>query len=422
MIRTCILVLLFCYGIITPAFAKTLFHSKSPSDSVSKSKVSDIDEYVKYFHQVFDIINTNYYVKSNPEQLESFIAKFKTKIYPQLKAEGKSNDYVRWRAAWYLVDSLKTKDDKFSQFYPPKPAEKFQHEALGQRVDLGIEGKKNNKGFLITRLEPRADPYEKGLREDDVIEVIDGKKVNDLSEDDINKLLNPIINTHVKIDYVAQTDQSTHQLDVMSKEYFKQTVFLYPVEVPGIFCLEIPKFNRTTGEDLYRFLKVIQQQNPAGLVLDLRGNPGGPPLAAREIASFFLKGGEEFAYFQRRGQDKSDLDVPTIDDSLKFNGPIVILVNADSGSAAELFTGIMQFRGRALVVGMTTAGQILLKSMFPVDDGAMIAMVTSLGYYPNGKTFGFNGITPDKMIADAPKEGLINLAAALIKFNQQQHP
>ena len=86
-----------------------------------------------------------------------FLQKFTNQIYAQLKGEGKSNDYVRWRSAWYLVDALRSKDDRFTQFYPPKPAVKFQHEALGEKIDLGIEGKKNTIGFLVTRMEPRSD-------------------------------------------------------------------------------------------------------------------------------------------------------------------------------------------------------------------------------------------------------------------------
>lgn len=409
-----------CIVMMSPAVFAKPFSKKAKTTENSSQVASDLEQYVTYFHKVFDVMTANYYESPDPKKLDDFIEKFKSKIYPQLMAEGKSSDYVRWRATWYLVDSLKTKDDKFSQFYPPKPAEEFQHEALGQRVDLGIEGKKDKDGFIITRLEPRADAYEKGLRENDVIVKIDGKMLNKLDQAAIENLLTPVINTQVALRYQTGADRANRDITLTSKEYFKQTVFTCPVSVPGISCLEIPKFNRTTGDDLYRFLSVVKQQDPQGLVLDLRGNPGGPPLAAREISSFFLRGGDEFAYFQRRGQDKASLDVPSIDSSLKFTGPIVILVNADSGSAAELFAGIMQFRKRALVIGETTAGQVLLKSMFPIDDGAMVALITSLGYYPDNTTFGFKGITPDKTILDAPKDGLINLAAAMILYSQNK--
>jgi C-terminal processing protease CtpA/Prc len=138
------------------------------------------------------------------------------------------------------------------------------------------------------------------------------------------------------------------------------------------------------------------------------------------MAGFFLKGGDDFAYFQKRGAPKAELDIPVVDEALKFHGPVVILVDENSGSASELFAGVMQFKRRAVVLGTNTAGQVLLKSMFPLDDGSMVALVTAPGYYPDGTRFSFNGITPDKIITDAPKDGLINLAAALIASQSQK--
>jgi len=384
------------------------------ADPLKASSDSTYKQYTDFFEKVYKTFEDNYYLAPDRKIYDHFLGKFKAKIYAELKSEGKSNDYVRWRSAWYLVDELRSKDDRFTQFYPPKPAVKFQHEALGEKIDLGIEGKKNDIGFLVTRMEPRSDAYDKGLREDDLILQIDGASVHGLSQDVIEGKLTPLVNTKVKLSYLSNETKTQKDIEVVSKEYFKQTVFLHPVPVDRVFCLEVPKFNRMTGEDMYRFLRIVEAQNPKGLVLDLRGNPGGPPLAAREISAFFLKGGDEFAYFQRRGAPKADLDVPVIDPQYQFNGPMVILVDEGTGSAAELFSGIMQFRGRAVVLGVNTAGQILLKSMFPMDDGSMVALVVARGHYPDGTVFSFDGITPDKIISGAPKDGLINLAAAYI--------
>ena len=384
------------------------------ADPIPANTDNNYKQYTDYFEKVYKTFEDHYYLAPDRKIYDHFLKKFNSNIYAQLKSEGKSNDYVRWRSAWYLVDALRSKDDRFTQFYPPKPAVKFQHEALGEKIDLGITGAVGDIGFVVTRMEPRSDAYDKGLREDDIILQIDGSSVKGLSQDVIDTKLTPLINTKVKLSYLSNETKTPKAIEVTSQEYFKQTVFLHPVPVDGVFCLEVPKFNRATGDDMFRFLRMIEAQHPKGLVLDLRGNPGGPPLAAREISAFFLKGGDELIYFQKRNEPKIDLDVPAIDPQYQFNGPIVILVDADTGSAAELFSGIMQFRGRAVVLGVNTAGQILLKSMFPMDDGSSIAMVTARTHYPDGSLFGFDGITPDKIIADAPKDGLINLAAAFI--------
>ncbi len=380
----------------------------------------DYQEYVKFFEKVYQTFEDNYYLEPNRQIYNDFLKKFRKTIYAQLKSEKKSDDYVRWRSAWYLVDALKSKEDRFSQFYPPKPAVEFKHEAMGQLIDLGIEGRKNDAGFLVTRIEPRSDAFEKGLRELDVLLKLDGQSLKDMAEGDITKRLNPLAGTKAEILYLANEIKKEQTITVESKEYFKQTVFPCETPVAGVFCLEIPKFNRTTGDDMLRFLSIIEQHEPRGLVLDLRGNPGGPPLAAREIAAFFLKGGEEFTHFQKRGIPPDTLDVPVIPEEYRFKAPIVILVNEMSGSASELFSGIMQFRGRAVVMGTNTAGQCLLKSTFSFDDGSMVGLVTAPGYFPDGTRFSFSGLTPDTIITDAPKDGLINLAAAYLAMKAQQ--
>ncbi|MBF0571345.1 MAG: PDZ domain-containing protein [Candidatus Omnitrophica bacterium] len=393
-----------------------LVSKSGAADPVIINTDKSYQQYTDFFEKVYKTFETNYYLAPDRKIYDHFLKKFNSNIYAQLKSEGKSDDYVRWRSAWYLVDALRSKDDKFTQFYPPKPAVKFKHEALGQKIDLGIEGKKNAIGFLVTRMEPRSDAYDKGLREDDIILQINSQRVQGMTEEAIESKLTPLINSKVKLSYLSNETKAQKVIVAVSKEYFKQTVFMHPVPVEGVFCLEVPKFDRMTGEDMFHFLRLVEARNPKGLVLDLRGNPGGPPLAAREISAFFLKGGEEFAYFQKRNSPRADLDIPVIDPQYQFRGPIVILVGADTGSAAELFAGIMQFKGRAVVLGVNTAGQILLKSMFPMDDGSMVALVTSRGYYPDGTVFSFDGITPDKIISDAPKDGLINLAAAYISM------
>jgi len=397
-----------------------LFISYSSPSFAAKKNPKDYQEYLSYFDKVYKIFEDNYYLPPDRAIYNEFIKKFNNKIYAQLKSEKKSDNYVRWRSAWFLVDALRSKDDRFSQFYPPQPAQKFQKEALGQGVDLGIEGTKNSEGFLITRIEPRADAYEKGLREDDVLTTIDGVDLKPLTQADIEKKLTPLINTKVKLAYLEHETRQPKLLEVLSKEYFKQEVFLRPVAVPGVFCLEIKHFNRTAAEDLFRYLQFIEQQNPKGLIIDLRDNPGGPPLSVREMSSFFLNGGDELVYFQKRGQPKVSLEIPTIPDSYKFKAPIVMLVNAQSGSCSELFAGIMQYYKRALIIGTNTAGQMLLKSMFYMDDKSVVAIVVSLGHFPDGRQYSFSGVTPDQIITDAPKEGLINLAASYLAMMVQK--
>lgn len=376
-------------------------------------------EYLEFFETVYAKMQQEYYFPVTPENFQKFLYVFRTKIYSQLKETGKSRDFIKWRSAAFLVEALRDPEDIFSAFFPPKAAEKYEHEVLGQRIDLGIEGRLEDRGFRITRLEPRADAFEKGLREQDLLVKVDETDIQTLTEEKINELLTPLENTTVALHYLDHADGLEKMIQVVSKEYFKQTVFMIPVDVPNVYCLQIQRFNRATAEDMTRFMQVILEQKDADLIIDLRGNPGGPPLAAREISAFFLPPKDEFAYFQRKNKPKANLDVPEIPPEYHYQGNIVILVNEKSGSASELFTGILQRRGRAVVMGTNTAGQVLLKSMFYFDDDSMVLLVTARGFHPDGTVFSFKGVSPD-VREELSDDELIHFAGQYLAGKRQK--
>ncbi|MBF0532303.1 MAG: hypothetical protein HQL23_04310 [Candidatus Omnitrophica bacterium] len=389
--------------------AKTLAPAKSSQD-VHQT-------YIDFFEQVYKKMDENYYQPVSRDKFNAFIEKFNTKIYAKLKDEAKSDDYIRWRSAALLVDALKTSEDIFSGFFPPEPAKHYAQTALGQRIDLGIEGRVTDKGYETTQVEPRSDAYQNGLRIGDVLLQIDAAQVKTLKEKEIADRLTPLAGSKVKLEFAATAENTVKTITVVSREYFRQAVFQMNIPIAGIYGLQIKQFNRVTGDDVARFLAYFHQLGEIrGLVLDLRGNPGGPPLAARELAGFFLKTGEDFAYFHKKGQPPAMLDVPAIPAQFKFDGPLVILIDKDSGSATELFSGVMRYRGRAVLMGTNSAGQVMLKSMFSFDDGSMVLLITSRGHYPDGRPFPFGGLTPDRSIAQMEGADPVKQAAIYLIY------
>lgn len=374
-------------------------------------------EYVAFFRDVFEIMRQNYYKDIDQEDFDRFMQTFDGKIYNQLKGEGKSNDFVRWRSAAFLVDFLKEEEDIFSAFYPPKPAKEYEETALGKRIDLGLEGEKVSLGYRLTFVEPRSNAYQQGLRENDLLIRIDDASVLDMEDENIRERLRPLENTTVVLEYLDGRNKQRKMVEVRSEEYFKQAVFDVPIPIENIYCLKIERFNRKTFEDVFRFLSFYRKQGPIrGLILDLRGNPGGPPLAAREISSFFLPAGDDFAYFQKKDQPKAELDVPAIAEEYRYDGPLAILIDEGSGSASELFSGILQRRQRAVLIGENSAGQVFLKSMFPLADESMLLLVTARGHHPDGQVFSFDGLTPNRVVAGVEQDNILKYAATYIIY------
>jgi carboxyl-terminal processing protease len=374
-------------------------------------------QYLDFFEEVYRTMEENYYQPVSRARFEEFLKIFDEKIYAQLQETGKSIDYIRWRSAALLVERLRSEEDIFSALYPPKPAKEYEETALGKRSDLGLTGSRSTDGYVLSFIEPRSDAYEKGLHAGDIVKSFDGKQVADLTDAQITEILTPLIDTTVKVSFLDVKKSVVRDADLLSKEYFKQTVFPLPITVPGMYGLKVERFNRATSEDMLRFLEFFRSQSPIkGLILDLRNNPGGPPLSAREISSFFLPAATEFAYFQKKGQEKAVLDVPTIPSRYWYDGPIVIFIDKNSGSAAELFSGILQKRKRAVLMGVNSAGQVMLKSMFNFDDESMLLLITSRGHHPDGSVFSFGGLVPDKRVEGEDDDVLIRSAVAYFVY------
>ncbi len=389
--------------------------------AVSGGQDGSYREYIDFFEEVYRTMDENYFQPVQRKDFKRFLKTFDKKIYPQLKGEGKRSEYITWRSAAYLVDFMKDPRDDFSAFLPPQVADDFQRKVLGEKIDLGIEGRLTAEGFRVGHVEPRSDAYRKGLRPEALVKAVNGQDIGGLTESEIQELLTPLKGTETMVRYIDPEDGRVKTLELVSQQYYKQTVFMVPTPVEDVYCLEITRFNRKTSDDLFRYLELIGRKDHAGLILDLRGNPGGPPLAAWEISSFFLEPNQEFAYFKKRDQPKSSLVVPEIPERFRYEGPVVILVNEKSGSASELFSGVLQRRGRAILMGVSTAGRVLLKSMFHFEDGSMVALVTARGYFPDGSVFPFEGVRPDKR---RKEEGdrLIAYAARYIKSHTKKVP
>ena len=376
-------------------------------------------KYLDYFEEVYKLMEDNYYFEVRRSDLERFLKAFDEKIYPSILLEGKSNDYVRWRSAAYLVDMLKQPDDLFSRYWPPKPAEEFVKEVYGKKIDLGIEGHLIDRGYLVDFIEPRSDAYGKGLRENDLIVRVDGDDVPGMGEAALREKLTPLEGAKVAIGYFSGRTGLPHAIEAVSREYFKQGVFIKPTGVPDIYCLDLQKFNQATPEDFARLMGAIAPRGPKGLVIDLRGNPGGPPLAARAISAFFLPNGEQLVYFEGRTRPKAELDIPILPEGYRVDWPMAVLVDKGTGSAAELFSGVLQDRKRAIVIGEDTAGQVLLKSMYDLSDGSTLALVNARGHFPDGRPFPFSGVRPDEYIPAAQKDDMVTLAAKYLYLRSQ---
>jgi carboxyl-terminal processing protease len=138
-------------------------------------------------------------------------------------------------------------------------------------------------------------------------------------------------------------------------------------------------------------------KNTPGLVIDIRGNPGGEAEEVAKIASYFFARRVPFGKFSSRSG--KSIFLRTDEDDLIYSGPVAILVNEGSGSGSELFAGVMQESERAVVVGRRSCGCVLGISRYRSIKGKGELAVSEYGYVsPSGKTFEGSGVVPDRTV------------------------
>ncbi|MEE1558847.1 MAG: S41 family peptidase, partial [Arenicellales bacterium] len=131
----------------------------------------------------------------------------------------------------------------------------------------------------------------------------------------------------------------------------------------------------------------------AGLILDLRNNPGGVLDAAVEVSDLFLREGV-IVFTQGRAADAGLTFDATPHDALD-GAPLVVLVNGGSASASEIVAGALQDHGRALILGQQTFGKGSVQTILPMNNGAALKLTTARYYTPSKRSIQATGITPD---------------------------
>ena len=143
-------------------------------------------------------------------------------------------------------------------------------------------------------------------------------------------------------------------------------------------------WGENTDREMQRALNDLRSKGMKRLLFDIRGNPGGPLDQAIKVSNEFLPKGKMIVYTRGRVRN-SDQDYRATEDSTFLDIPMVVLANRNSASASEIVTGALQDHDRAYIVGETTFGKALVQSVYPISDGAGLALTTAHYFTPSGR-------------------------------------
>jgi carboxyl-terminal processing protease len=174
----------------------------------------------------------------------------------------------------------------------------------------------------------------------------------------------------------------------------------------GILYIRIYQFGATTPKEFSDALSA-GLRGAKGIVLDLRGDPGGYIDSANDVISEFVTSGETF---ELRDRDSNVERHDATGQPLAPNVPLVVLVDANSASASEITAGSLQVHQRAKLIGVTTFGKGSVQLDFPLRDGADLHLTIKKWYLPNGVTIDHKGLTPDIVVTLPSPDDMFDVA------------
>lgn len=363
---------------------------------MSKENAINLENFTKKLAYIDDVINIMYYYDKDNKKVEDAM----------------------------FAGYLKALDDKYSEYYPAKEFEEF--------TEKTTEGVYHGIGCLVTQDAKTKDcivnlvyedsPAEKGgVLKDDIFVSINGEYVRGLSVDEIVskvrgeegakrviEVFRPSLNQNVSLTvYCGKVDIKLVNTDIYEND---------------IGYIDVDEFTGKASKQFKKGMDDLIDKGVKGIIIDLRGNPGGELMTVCEMMDYVIKDRDGRYTLNQKEEvfetgktllvyikEKEEIvDAAYASDRHEIDVPIVILTNQGTASAAELFTECLRDYKKATVVGVRTYGKGVVQTIIPYEDGSAFKFTASEYFPPSGYSIDVKGILPDYSLDYSGDEILYN--------------
>ncbi|WP_199492943.1 S41 family peptidase [Helicobacter pylori] len=317
------------------------------------------------------------------------------------------------------IEGLLSNLDAHSAYLNEKKFKEFQAQTEGEFGGLGITvGMRDGVLTVIAPLEGTP-AYKAGVKAGDNILKINNESTLSMSIDDAINLMRGKPKTSIQITIVRKNEPKPLVFNIVRDIIKVPSVYVKTIKDTSYLYVRVNSFDKNVTKSVLDGLKA----NPKvkGIVLDLRGNPGGLLNQAVGLSNLFIKEG---ILVSQKGKNKEEnLEYKANGRAPYTNLPIAVLVNGGSASASEIVAGALQDHKRAVIIGEKTFGKGSVQVLLPVNKDEAIKITTARYYLPSGRTIQAKGITPDIVIypGKVPEnENKFSLKEADLKHHLEQ--
>ena len=316
---------------------------------------------------------------------------------------GIDNDKMKDGIYKGMVDSL---GDPYTVYYNSEEYKQFTSSSSGTYSGIGVAVSQNvtTGAITIVKTFKKGSGEKEGMKPGDVIYKVEGKKIEGLELSKVVSMIKGEEGTFVKVTVLRDGKEIEFNLERKKLEVDTVNYRMEDRSGKKIGYISVSEFDEVTASQFKNAISELNKEGMEGLVIDLRDNPGGLLDVTCEMLDRMIKKGllvyTVDKYGKRVDEDATDSD--------SFDKPVAILVNGNSASASEVFSGAMKDYKAATLVGTKTFGKGIVQSIVPFGDGTAMKVTVSKYYTPNGVNIHGTGIEPDVVVElskDATKNG-----------------
>ncbi len=300
-----------------------------------------------------------------------------------------------------VVDAL---NDPYSKYLSKDSYEELQLRLNAEFGGIGVYVLQDAEGSLKIISPIKGTPaYKEGLKHGDIIIRINGDSTINMTQDEAVALMRGDPGTQLELGVYRESDGKEYDFQIIREIINVPSVEDQVIEDnPEIGYIRLNQFHaHSAGEMVDSVNRLINEDKIKGLILDLRNNGGGEFGASISVASIFLDGEEVVSEVDAKGNKTVHRA-----SSGKIDLPLVVLVNQDSASAAEILAGALQDNKRALLLGQKTFGKGLVQTLYPLPDGGALKLTTRKYFTPEGTDINEIGIYPDYEVENDPESSM----------------
>jgi carboxyl-terminal processing protease len=294
--------------------------------------------------------------------------------------------------------------DRYSEYFTPAEAKAFTQSINGQFEGVGmtIDSSSTKKGLLVRMVFEGSPAKQAGITPGDLIVAVNGKTTLGRPADVSTGLIRGPAGTSVTLGVKHHGTAPMRSLKVERKQIDVPLVQSKIVQRGGrkLAVIRLFQFSKGAHDQVRAAVEKAFAKGAKGIVLDLRGNPGGELIEGRDVPSLFVDKG---LIVSTRGRHSPEQKLYATGNAIAPTIPMVVLVDRGSASAAEIAAGALRDDGRATIVGEKTFGKGVFQQVEQLHDGGLLKLTIGSYYLPKGENLAGDGINPQVRAHDNPK-------------------